>query len=181
MKIKNLLVQWLIMTPLSLIQTVFGIGIIMCFTNAEFQEEMMGSMGGVGIFIMPLMIIGICFLISKLLLRIKGKAVDYTYWDSNFEYELENDYGDHYTARKTKGGWTTGTKLIVWAYVAMSPVTFFLQLVSNVFALIAFFNKRIASWYGGINYDTLDNPKLQNVLHFLFNFVILNEGYVLGK
>ena len=173
--------QWIVMTPLSLIQTVFGIGMVMFIVNSSFREEMMESGGGTGLLIVPLISIGICFLISKVLLKIKGKAVDYTYWDSNFEYELENDYGNHYTARKTKGGWTTGTKMIVWVYVAMSPAIFFLQLVSNTFALIAFFNKRIASWYGGINYDTFDNPKLQNALHFLFNFVILKEGYVLNK
>lgn len=181
MKIKNLLMQWIVMTPLSLFQTVSGWGIIMCFTAPDFQEEMMGMMGGVGIFIMPLMIVGICFLLSKVLLKIKGKAVEYTYWESNFEYELTHEYDNKYSARKTKGGWTSGTKLIVWVYVVLSPITFFLQLVANIFALISLFNKRIASWYGGIDYDTLGNPKLQNILHFLFNFVILRDGCTLGK
>lgn len=181
MKIKNVLMQWIVMTPLTLIATIMSLGLIIMFTDESSMANFSDSMGGVGFIVIPLMCIGICFVISKILLRIKGKAVEYTYYENDKEYEITHDHGDYYTVRQTKGGWTTGTKLIVWAYVALSPLLFIMQIISNIFALVSLFNNRIASWYGAIDYDDLENPAIQKVLHFLFNFVVLSESHVSGE
>ena len=170
MKIKNLLMQWFILTPLTAIQSAAGWGIISFFMDT--------ASSGISMIIIMLIV---CFLLSKLILKIKGKQVDSTYWDSDFEYELNHEYGDKYSLKRTKGGWTTTTKFSVFLYMLISPITIFLQLISNVFAVVAFFKKRIASWYGAIDYDTFSHPILQEIIHFLFSIVILDEGYELKK
>lgn len=180
MKIKNILMQWIVLTPLTAISSVLAWGLIVMFTGPE-GEDLMTSMGGVGFIMVPFLVISICLGISKLLLKIKGNAVEYEYYDSDYEFELRHEYGDKYSVHQTKGGWSVGTKFIVWIYLLMSPIIFFLQLIANVFALVSFFNKRIASWYGGIDYDSLSFPIVQNILHFLFNFVILDKGCTLEK
>lgn len=179
MKIKNLLMQFVIFTPLTLLSTVMSLGVILSFMDP--QSDMGEMMGGIGFIVVPLMAFGICFFIAKLMLRIKGKTVEYQYYDNNFEYEVRHEYGDTYSLNKTKGGLTTGTTFIVWFYLLLSPVLFFLQLISNLFAIVALFTDRVASWYGGIDYDELDFPFVQKILHFLFNFVILPSGYGTGK
>lgn len=181
MKFKNLLMQWFILTPLTLVHSMCGIMLILLVLDAETREELMGSMGGVGIFVMPLLIIGICFVVSKVILKVRGKTVEDSYFDDQYEYEIVNDYDDHFSVRQTRGGWTTSTRGIVWLYMIISPATFVFQLVHNLFAFIALFTKRIASWYGGINYETFDHPFLQKVLHLFFGIVALKEGYTLSK
>lgn len=170
MKIKNLLMQWFVLTPLTAIQSAGGCGIILFFTDS--------ASSGISMIIIMLIV---CFLLSKLILKIKGKEVNDTYWDSDFEYELNHESGNRYSLKQTKGGWTTTTKFTVFLYMLISPITVFLQLIANIFVVVAFFNKRIASWYGAIDYDTLSHPILQRIIHFLFSIVILDEGYELKK
>lgn len=172
MKIKNLLMQWFVLTPLTVIQSLCGLGIISWILLIGQDNPAPG-----GIFL-PIVAFGVDFLISKLILKIKGKEVDYTYWDSNFEWEVKETW-DSVRLEKTRGGWTSETKFIVWVYTFISPVTILLQIVANIFAVVAFFKNRIASWYGRIDYDTLSHPILQRILHFLFGIVILDEGYEL--
>lgn len=180
MKIKNLLMQWFILTPLAFVNTICGsmilYTIIMIFTGSEGPSSFVTNM-----IVFSIIGFGAGCLVSKLILKIKGKEVEYTYWDSEFEYEIKHEYGDKYRIDKTKGGWTQGNKAIVWLYMLISPINILLQLIADIFAVVAFFNKRIASWYGAINYDTFDHPWLQKIVHFLFNFVILSEGYELSK
>ena len=176
--------QWFIMTPITLVQSVCALAILSLFNilDPELRDEMLNMGGGTGIIMFPIIIglmISICLFLAKLLVRIKGKNPEYTYYDKNYEYEIYNDYSDHLAVRKTKGGWTTVTKGFVWFYVIFSPIIFILQLISNFFAFISLFSKRISSWYGIINYDSFDHPLIQKVLHFLFNIVILPKGYKL--
>lgn len=181
MKFKNLLMNWFVLTPLTLIHSACGIMILLIIFDSATRDELMDSMAGIGIFVMPLIVFGICFAISKLILKVRGKTVEDTYFDDTYEYEIVNDYDDHFSVRQTRGGWTTTTRGIVWLYIIISPVTFVFQLVYNFFAFVALFTKRIASWYGGINYDSFDHPFLQRVLHLLFGIVALGEGYTLSK
>lgn len=173
MKIKNLLMQWFVLTPLTLLQSACGWAIVSWILMIANDDPAPGSI------FLPFLAFGVGLLISKLILKIKGKEVEYTYYDDEFEYEIKHDYGDKYSIHRTKGGWTSETKFIVWVYTFMSPITILLQIVANIFAVVAFFKNRIASWYGRINYDTLSHPVLQNILHFLLSIVILDEGHEL--
>ncbi|MBR7182299.1 MAG: hypothetical protein IKD28_05930 [Clostridia bacterium] len=172
MKIKNFLVQLFIFTPLSLVMSFASIGLIVTWTGGQLWE--------MDLFVALFMIVlcvGACFICSKIILRFKGKEVEETYWDSNFEYEFRHDYGNTYSWHQTRGGWTTHTLLIVWVYMLFSPILFLTQFISLIFAIVSFFTPRIASWYGAINYQTLAMPFLQSILHFLFNFVIMRKGH----
>ena len=114
MKIKNLLMQWFVLTPLTLLQSACGWAIVSWILMIANDEPAPGSI------FLPLVAFGFGLLISKLILKIKGKEVEYTYYDDEFEFEIKHDYGDKYSVHKTKGGWTSETKFIVWVYTFIS-------------------------------------------------------------
>jgi len=180
LKIKNLLMQWLILTPLTFLTSMLSIAIALLVISPAGSGA--DEVDPFALIIGVIIILGILLALCKLLLRIKGRATVYDYWDSEFVYELhKNTYNNNYTPIRVKGGWTSRTKMIVWVYFIMSPTLIFLQLIANIFAFISLFSKRIASWYGGIDYGSLSAPVVQNVIHFLFSFVILPRDYVLTK
>ena len=169
-KTVNLLIHWLVLTPLTAISSCAAICLIVFL--ADFGNSM-ESLGLFGMLFMAILCFGVCFLIAKVVLRLKGKTVSYTYYDDTFEYELRRRYDDSYDVVKTRGGWTSSTTGIVWLYLFFSPVLFLFQLVANFFAFLTFFKPRIVSFYGELDCSMLPAPTLQSIIHFFFNFIIL--------
>lgn len=174
MKIKNLLMQMFIISPLTTIMGVCTFCVVMPFLSigVSIWEEM--NVGAV-IFMIILMF-ALAIGISKILLKIKGKAVEVTYWDSNFEYEVRHEYDNQYSLHKTKGGLTTSTKFSVILYAICAPILIVTRFIAIIFAFVSLGrNSRIFSYYGGINYYDagLKLIPLQKMLHFLFDFVII--------
>ena len=69
------------------------------------------------------------------------------------------------------------TPTVIWAL--LSPVAFLLQWIAVVFAIMQCWSRRIYSRYGEIPFPIrcLKWYKLQEVLHFLFNFVYIDYFY----
>lgn len=63
---------------------------------------------------------------------------------------------------------------LIWTL--LSPFAFLFQLVGLIMALIAPKTERIYSKLGMKSYSNLENPKLQEVYNFLFNFVVFPKS-----
>ena len=59
---------------------------------------------------------------------------------------------------------------VIWTLI--SPLAFLFQLVAVIMAFVAEKSDRIYSKLGMKSYSTLENPKLQEIYNFLFNFVV---------
>lgn len=175
MKIKNLLMQWFILTPLAFFISGLPISLLL-EARAAFLGEPTNILPMNLIIFIPIMV-AIVVLLVKIYLRIKGQTVEGWFFDNNYEYEVRHDYGSKYSLHKTRGGWTLGTKGIVIRYVIISPIVIVLQLLADAFALLTILSRHLISWYGVIDYDMLDYPTLQKVIHTLFGFVVVPSGY----
>ena len=60
--------------------------------------------------------------------------------------------------------------IVIWTLI--SPLAFIFQLVAVIMAFVAEKSDRIYSKLGMKSYSTLENPKLQELYNFLFNFVV---------
>ena len=174
MRFKNLLMQLFVISPLT---TVMGVcTILFFFPFLPIGESIWEDLnGGAGI-VMLVILFSIPVTISKILLKIKGKAVETTYWDENFEYELRHDYGNQYSWHQTKGGWTTNTKFGVFIYALFSPILMLTRVAAIFFAFVSLNKKsRFFSWYGPFNYKAagMKAIPLQKILHFLFDVMIV--------
>lgn len=166
--------QIFIISPLTLIMGVCAFMVFVPFL--PIGEATRENLNGGALIFTVVLVAAIAIVISKILLKIKGKAIETTYWEENFEFELRHDYGDNYSWHKTKGGWTTNTKIIVFIYALFSPVLILTRLVAVFFAFVSLNKKsRIFSYYGPINYSAakLKMIPLQKALHFLFDIVII--------
>lgn len=178
-RIKNLLMQLLIITPLNLTIGIIGVGayspillLIFGSSSGDNGANSSPSEGGSLIFGFLLMLV-ILFWLSKLVLTIRGKKVSFEYWDDDFKIELVHEYENIYSWRKIKGGWTVGTTFIVFFYMIISPLQLILQPITLLMAIVSLFVKRIFSYYKTMNLDGLSLSFLQGILHFFLGFVIL--------
>ena len=175
MRFKNLLMQLFVISPLT---TVMGLCTFMVFFPfLPIGKSAWEDMNGGALIFTLIICFAVAIGISKILLKIKGKSVETTYWESEFKYELRHDYGDNYSLHQTKGGWTTSTKLSVFIYALFSPILVLTRFISIIFAFISLSKKsRFFSWYGPFNYSAanLKAIPLQKLLHFLFDFVIVD-------
>ena len=188
MKTKNVLMQIFVLTPLTLLHSVIGMEIllfILSFAGIEiggwesgiFVLDSYGSPSE-NFFVYPLIAIAIFVGISKLIIELKGHETQYSYWDSEFEFEGEYDEASHKIKnfKQVKGGWSMATRWgIVLMVMIISPATFLLQLISLIFMIISFFSKHILSFYGAVPYECCRLPKMQKIIHFLFGFVIVTK------
>lgn len=168
MRVKNLLMQLFVISPLTTIMGICVIGVTMPLWP---DNQDMGLNG----LLFSLIFFAVAVGISKLLLKIKGKTTETTYWDDRFEYELR-DEGSSYALKKTRGGWTTSTKLGVFVYAIFAPVLIITRIVAIVFAFASLKKgSRFFSYYGPINYSEagLNHVFWQKIMHFLFDVVIL--------
>lgn len=181
MKIKNLLMQLFILTPLSLIQSFLGFMIILtpiaAYQQCSSESLEPSDLSGLYMLFMAWIFLFVLFIVCKIILRIKGHAVEYEYWDEEFVFSADYDVEKHkiYNVRKEKGGWTTANTPIVFLMVFISPVAFLFQLIALLFAFIGLGNNRIFSYYGQAPYQYCKVPILQAILHFLFNFVVISR------
>lgn len=187
MKAKNVCMQLLVLTPLTLLHTSIGMTIlldILSLAGVSLAPSVVGSLESLeslptGSLIFTAIITIVIFIAaSKAIILLKGHKTQYCYWDDVFEFEGYLDESNHKITeiRKVRGGWTWATR---WGFVLLvmilSPVTFLLQVISLVFMIISFFSRHILSFYGAIPYEYCKYPKLQKLIHFLFGFVVVTK------
>ena len=177
MKFKNLFVQLFILTPLSALQSLLGILVIMypimSYTDCGSSEN--ANTSWLSMLWVGLICLAVLFIVCKIVLRIKGREVDKEYWDPEFVYSGDYDVktGKVTNLRKEKGGWTWRSTPIVFLMMVLSPAAFVFQLIALLFVLIGLFSRHIFSYYGRVPHEQCRLPFLQAIIHFLFNFVII--------
>lgn len=225
---KNLFIQLIIMLPLSLLQTIFGImaivGIIKFFKGDEHSDML--DLSQLAMFaIGAALAIGVAILMVKL----KGYQATEEGWDSTFKYDFANvplyvlkdvyrilartynvnsiPYGDELeqsiayiqeitsydwnecgqsdlnqilsllSPYKISGGSYTSltVETVIWAI--LSPLAFLFQWVAVCFAIMQIWSRRIYSCFGKLPFPVLclKLSFLQEICHFLFNFVYLTD------
>lgn len=171
LKIKNLIVQLIVLTPLSIIHSVlFWAMFVFLYTYEEHKNEV----ELINVVFAIILIIVFMLIISKIITWLKGHEIDDYYWDKDFEYEIYFDTSGHVNdIKQTKGGWTHFIPPIVYLHLILSPINIALQLISLIFAIVSLFSRHILSYYGALDYDECAVIPIQIFLHYCFNFIIV--------
>ena len=112
--------------------------------------------------------LALVYIPTMMLVKEKGRlngltTVDSVYYNSYAERVRYGTFSDYAQFRNGR----------VALYFALSPISFILQLVAVIMAMVSFKSKRILSVVGLVNYSNLNNVTWQRVCNILFNFVVL--------
>lgn len=104
---------------------------------------------------------------AKYAMAMKGALLGNTTVDSVYYNTKENK-----VKIKTFSDFAEYKPVYTLIWTILSPLAFLFQIVGLIMAIIAPKTERIYSKLGMKSYSTLENPKLQEIYNFLFNFVV---------